>query len=748
MKEPKKSTKEKLRESEEKLKDFMKAATEGFLVYDSELILREINDSALRIIGKRGEDVIGKHILEITPGLENTGRYNEYLNVIKTGEPFNTDDAAQTSKFRNIHLSINAFKLMGGLGMIFNDVTERRRAEKKLKEEKEKAQTYLDTVGVILLVLNADQTVQLINRKGCEILEENESEIIGVNWIDKYIPENSREVVKREYNRFIKGEIELFEYTEEPLIKKNSEKRIIAWHNRALKNAEGKIVGSLSSGQDITERIEIEQKLKESEEKHRAFMETAKDFMHILDKKGKIIYVNRDFCGYKKEELMKMHIIELIAEETLPSYAPELKNLIKNGRINLIDVSCKRKDGTKIVGELSVVAIYKTDGKFNGARGIFKDITERRKAEIKLKESEEKWKALVENSPAHIMLLDREHKILSINRTAPDLTKEEVIGISAYTFTPQEFHQIARNSFNSVWETGEPVTYSTKYITKEGDTRFFDVWIGPVFQSGKIIALVSHSIDVTENQEAEQKLKKSEKKYREAYNRAEFYKDLFTHDINNILQNILSGIELSEMEIGVSEKLEKLKENISIIKSQLTRGSKLVSNIRKLSKLEEEEISIKKVEICTILKTSIAYVKNAYKDREITIQVELFAKELYVKANELLEDLFENILINAIKYHESPIVEILIKISREKKEDINYLKMEFIDNGIGIEDSRKKLVFQRGYNDQKSVHGMGLGLSLVQKIIDNYKGKIWVEDRVYGDYTKGSNFVILIPEVL
>ena len=74
--------------------------------------------------------------------------------------------------------------------------------------------------------------------------------------------------------------------------------------------------------------------------------------------------------------------------------------------------------------------------------------------------------------------------------------------------------------------------------------------------------------------------------------------------------------------------------------------------------------------------------------------------------------------------------------------------MEFIDNGVGIEDSRKKIVFQRGYGDEKSIHGMGLGLSLVQKIIDNYNGKIWVEDRVNGDYTKGSNFVILIPEVL
>ncbi len=93
--------------------------------------------------------------------------------------------------------------------------------EQKLEAEEEKAQKYLDIASVIILVLNADQTVQLINRKGCEILEEEEFNIIGINWIDKYIPEKNRELVKREYNRFINGEIELFEYTEEPIIKKN-----------------------------------------------------------------------------------------------------------------------------------------------------------------------------------------------------------------------------------------------------------------------------------------------------------------------------------------------------------------------------------------------------------------------------------------------------------------------------------------------------------------------------------------------
>ena len=386
---------------------------------------------------------------------------------------------------------------------------------------------------------------------------------------------------------------------------------------------------------------------------------------------------------------------------------------------------------------------------------IFNDVTERRKAEIKLKESEKNYRSLFENMISafayHKIIVDEDNKpidyeFLEANAAFEELTDlkvENIIGKTVKEILPGIENDPADwiGKYGKVALIGIPMTF-------ENYAEPLDQWYSVSAYSPKKDYFAVIFTNITEQKQAEDVIKKSEKKYREAYNRAEFYKDLFTHDINNILQNVLSGIELSEMEIGVSEKLEKLKENISIIKGQLTRGSKLVANIRKLSKLEEEEISIKKVEICTILKKSITYVKNAYQDRDITIQVESIGRELYVKANELLEDLFENILVNAIKYHESPIVEILIKISRERREVINYIRMEFIDNGIGIEDFRKKLVFQRGNSDKQRVHGMGLGLSLVQKIIDNYEGKIWVEDRVHGDYTKGSNFVILIPEVL
>jgi len=103
-------------------------------------------------------------------------------------------------------------------------------------------------------------------------------------------------------------------------------------------------------------------------------------------------------------------------------------------------------------------------------------------------------------------------------------------------------------------------------------------------------------------------------------------------------------------------------------------------------------------------------------------------------------------LFNAIKHNNEPIPEILIKISKLQKDERNYIRIEFIDNGRGIEGNRKKSIFKRGFNDDRSTSGMGLGLSLVKKIIESYDGDIWVEDKVEGDYTKGSKFIVLIPE--
>ncbi len=258
------------------------------------------------------------------------------------------------------------------------------------------------------------------------------------------------------------------------------------------------------------------------------------------------------------------------------------------------------------------------------------------------------------------------------------------------------------------------------------------------------VALDELNLSNTEYISAIKKIEGYKDNLNKAYHRAEFYKDLFSHDINNILQAILSGMQLCESEIDDGTEMQK---DIKIIISQVLRGANLVLNIRKLSQLEEIEMSLKRTEICNILTDSIDFVKNSYKDKKINIKVDSVSKQLYVQVNELIRDVFENILNNAIKHNKSAIPEIELKISKEQKLGVNYIKIEFQDNGVGISDRRKEKVFQRGYGKNKNVQGMGLGLSLVKTIIEKCRGEIWIEDKVYGDHSKGSNFILLIPEV-
>ena len=135
---------------------------------------------------------------------------------------------------------------------------------KSLKEERDRAQNYLDIAGVMLVAIDTDQKVVLINKKGCEILGYNEREIIGKNWFDNFLYADDKESVKGGFDQLMSGDIEYVEYVEKNIRNKNGQARFIAWHNTLLKDEEGNIIGTLSSGEDITEQKEAEKKIKAS----------------------------------------------------------------------------------------------------------------------------------------------------------------------------------------------------------------------------------------------------------------------------------------------------------------------------------------------------------------------------------------------------------------------------------------------------------------------------------------------------
>ncbi len=140
--EERKQIEENLQESERKFTGFIESATEGCVLFDSELNMVEINKVGLKVFpeGTIKKKIIGLNILEISPGLKETGRYDKYRDVIKTGHPFHFYDIIPHEKFGARHLSIRAFRVGKGLGMIFNDITERIRTEEELKTAKEAAE--------------------------------------------------------------------------------------------------------------------------------------------------------------------------------------------------------------------------------------------------------------------------------------------------------------------------------------------------------------------------------------------------------------------------------------------------------------------------------------------------------------------------------------------------------------------------------------------------------------------------------
>ena len=242
----------------------------------------------------------------------------------------------------------------------------------------------------------------------------------------------------------------------------------------------------------------------------------------------------------------------------------------------------------------------------------------------------------------------------------------------------------------------------------------------------------------------EKQVIKSEMKYKESFQRASFYKDLVAHDLNNILQNIRASSDLLSLELRKVEN-ENVKELRTMINEQVERGSRLVKNVHTLSEIGESKYNLSKIDALEILKESIDFIEKSKKDKELKIEINTEFEKIMINGNELLFDVFENILNNAIKHNNNQKIIVSIYITRQETELRFNFRFEFNDNGKGVPEHLKDQIFLRSFQKDRNISGMGLGLSLVKKIIESYEGKIWVEDKVKGDPSKGSTFILIIP---
>ena len=199
------------------------------------------------------------------------GRVARERKQLLLGQPLTQEYRLRHRDRRVLELLDRAQPVLGADGAliavdgILEDLTQRKRSAEALRRERDRAQRYLNTAEVILLALDEGGRIRLINRKGCRVLGYEEQELIGRNWFETCIAPAIREQIQALHRQAMAGKVSLVEYHENEVLTRAGEARMIAWHNTALTDEEGRIVGTLSSGEDITERRRLQAELVHAE---------------------------------------------------------------------------------------------------------------------------------------------------------------------------------------------------------------------------------------------------------------------------------------------------------------------------------------------------------------------------------------------------------------------------------------------------------------------------------------------------
>jgi len=381
---------------------------------------------------------------------------------------------------------------------------------------------------------------------------------------------------------------------------------------------------------------------------------------------------------------------------------------------------------------------------------------ERKEFEKKLHICEETFHPIIhgimQGSPIPQFVIDKDHKVIYWNKALEKysgIMAKDIIGTDQHwrafykkkrpcmadLLVDDKVEEIAKWYAGKYRKSGllEGAYAATDFFPELGEKgKWLYFTAAAIKYNGEIMGAVETMEDVTERKRAEEALQ-------EAKRQAEMYVELMGHDINNMNQVGIGYLELTLAEPGLSENA---KRPIEKALGALHDSSRLINNVEKLQRISTGKVKVEKVDIGQILADVRArYLESPGKAVTINYTPE---KGCFVWANELLTDVFSNIVENAIKHSRGPVT-IDIKRGEMTRDSRDYCTVTIDDNGPGIPDELKERLFTRFQRGVTRAGGKGLGLYLVKSLVESYGGMIWAEDRVTGDHSKGSRFVVVLP---
>ncbi|MBN2279162.1 MAG: response regulator [Candidatus Marinimicrobia bacterium] len=512
------------------------------------------------------------------------------------------------------------------------------------------------------------------------------------------------------------------------------------------------------------------EELKRSNEKLDSIIKTVPDIIYRLDSDGMITFLSdsvRNY-GYEPDELIGTSIFSIVhpkyihrvqhrinERRTGDRKTRELEVVILTKNMNYVPFEVKYRDLLfSNVFEVEAEGLYDQNGikfQYIGTQGILRDISQRKEAEKKIKESEKRFRTLAEYAPDMIQIWNSEGKITQVNKiTCQKLEyhEEELLNANIDAICPELKNKIS-NSHIWDFEPGtDSLTFTTSLITKNSEAIPVELKIGPIELDEKKY-IIGFGRDISERMENERKNIELEKQLRQAQ-KMEAIGTLaggIAHDFNNMLTPILGYSDLLKNEF---EEGSFAYKGLLEVQHAASRAADLVKQILTFSRQKEKKRE--SLYLYTIMKEAVKLLRGSIPPNvEIRTIIDENCRPISADPTQM-HQIIMNICTNAYQALDGKdgLIEIKLEEITIKEEKIDnfyriksdsYNKIMFSDNGCGMDAKTQEHIFEPYFTTKEKGKGTGLGLATVHGIVKNHGGYIFCESQV----GVGTTFTIFLP---